>query len=170
MAFSLLLALGVGVWVLERTTEQILRAQVDAYLRARTLALVHSDEGKGLRIEISDLDMSLIRRRLVLRNVRIQFQRKDESRSQDFGAFTPRVTITGVDLTDAIWRRNFRLAGVAIAAPVLHHLDEGLPDTTSAPGPAPTPSPLRSRPPTLSSTALWPAGFQMKSGAGGSAP
>ena len=137
MAFSVLLALGVGGWVLERTTEQILRAQVDAYLRARTLALVHADEGKGLRIEIPDLDLSLIRRRLVLRNVRIQFQRKDESRSQDFEAFAPRVTITGVDLTDAIWHRNFRLAGVAITAPVLRHLDEGPPDTTSAPAPRP---------------------------------
>jgi len=133
VAFSLLLALGVGGWVLERTTEKMLRGQVDAYLRARTLALVHSDEGEGLRIEIPDLDLSLIRRRLVLRNVRIQFQRKDESRSQDFEAFTPRVTITGVDLTDAIWHRNFRLAGVAINAPVLRHLDEGPPDTTSAP-------------------------------------
>lgn len=134
MAFSLLLALGVGVWVLDRTLETMLRTQVDAYLRARTLALVHSDEGKALRIEIPYLDLSLIRRRLVLRNVRIQFQKNGESRSQYFEAFAPGVTITGVDLTDAIWHRTFRLAGVAIAAPVLHHLDEGPPDTISSPG------------------------------------
>jgi hypothetical protein len=133
VAISLLIAVGVGLWLLDRTLEAMLRAQVDAYLRARTLALVHSDESKALKIEIPDLDLSLIRRRLVLKSVRIQFQKKDESRTLDFEAFTPRVTITGVDLTDAIWHRTFRLAGVAITAPVLHRLDDGPPDTTSKP-------------------------------------
>jgi hypothetical protein len=126
-----IIAIVVGLWLLDRTLETILKGQIDAYLRARTLKMVQAREGKAIDIEIPDLDLSLIRRRLVLRNVRIQYKKEEGGRTQQFDAATPRITITGVDLTDAIWHRNFRLAGVSITTPRLYHLDDGPPDTTT---------------------------------------
>lgn len=126
------LAVVPGLWLLDRSLERAVRAPIDAYLRARTLALVHSEESTALTILLPELHLSLIRRRLVLQDVRIRFERKDDLRLQQFEAWAPRVTLTGVDLTDILWRRSFRLAGVAIRAPVLRHLDEGPPDTTVA--------------------------------------
>lgn len=137
-----IVAVVAGLWLLDRTLEQILKGQIDAYLRARTLKLVQSNEGKLINIEIPDLDLSLIRRRLVLKSVRIQYRKEADGRTQQFDAATPRITITGVDLTDAIWHRNFRLAGVSITTPVMYHLDDGPADTNKAREPAQDTIPL----------------------------
>lgn len=129
---GLALAIGAGLWLVDRTIEGILLTQVDAYLRARTLALVHAREGTALTIELPVLNLNLVRRRLVLERVRIHYLETVGGRTQEFAGDAPRVTITGVDLTDAIWHRNFRLGGVSIDAPVLRHLVAGPAD--SAPG------------------------------------
>lgn len=129
---GLALAIGAGLWLLDRTIEGILLTQVDAYLRARTLALVHAREGQALTVELPSLNLNLLRRRLVLERVRIHFLENTGERTQEFAGNAPRVTITGVDLTDAIWHRNFRLGGVSIDAPVLRHLVAGPADTLPA--------------------------------------
>lgn len=126
-------AVVAGLWLLDRTLESILKGQIDAYLRARTLKMVQSEEGKAINIEIPDLDLTLIRRRLVLNNVRIDYKKEADGKTQQFNASTPHILITGIDLTDAIWHRSFRLSGVSITRPVLYHLDDGPPDTTTKP-------------------------------------
>jgi hypothetical protein len=141
MALGVVLLL-LGFGLLDRALERILKGQIDDYLRARTLALVHSREGTGLQVRIPELDLSLLRRRLVLRQVRIRFETRDQNHSQQFDAAAPRIILTGVDLTDAIWHRSLRLNGVAISAPVIYHLDDGPPDTGSAPGEAADTLPL----------------------------
>ncbi len=127
-----IIAVVAGLWLLDRSLERILKGQIDAYLRARTLRVVQSQEGNAIHIDIPDLDLSLIRRRLVLKGVRIQYKKEEAGRTRQFDAASPRITITGVDLTDAIWHRNFRLAGVAITTPVMFHLDDGPADTAGA--------------------------------------
>ncbi len=130
-----MLALVTGLWLLDRTLERALRVPIDAYLRARTLALVRSEDSSALTILLPELHLSLLRRRLILRDVRIRFERKDGPRRQQFDAWAPRVVLTGVDLTDVLWRRSFRLASVLIRSPVLRHLDDGPADTAAAPAP-----------------------------------
>lgn len=134
MLAGALLAVGAGLWLLDRTIEGILLTQTDAYLRARTLALMHSNEGKGLEVDLPSLDLSLVSRRLVLHKVRIKYLLNEDNRTQEFDATAPTITITGVDLSDAIWHRSFRLNGVTIDDPVLHHVDGAPPDSVTHPG------------------------------------
>jgi len=135
LAGGAVLALVAGLWLLDRTLERALRVPIDAYLRARTLTLVHSEDSSALTILLPELHLSLVRRRLILRDVRIRFERQDHARLQRFDAWAPRVVLTGVDLTDVLWRRSFRLASVLIRSPVLRHLDDGPADTAAAPAP-----------------------------------
>src|SRR5512143_384637 len=120
VAAGALLALGAGLWLLDRTIEGILLTQIDAYLRARTLKLMHSKESRAVDVELPSIDLSLVRRRLVIRNARIKYLLNQAQRTQEFDGVAPRITITGVDLSDAIWHRSFRLNGVSIDDAVLH--------------------------------------------------
>lgn len=133
MLAGALLAVGAGLWLLDRTIEGVLLTQIDAYLRARTLALMHSEEGNALAVELPSLDLSLVRRRLVLRNVRIKYLLNQAQRTQEFDGAAPTITITGVDLSDAIWHRSLRLNGVTIDDAVLRHVDGAPPDSATQP-------------------------------------
>lgn len=132
----LLLALG-GFALLDHVLERALRAPVDAYLANRTLNLLRVEGSTGLSISLPDLELNLIRRRLELRDVRIRYDRKSEGRYTRFEAVAPTVTLSGLDLSDLIWHRNFRLSDVRLRNPVIRHIEEGPADlVVSTPSPS----------------------------------
>lgn len=121
-----------GIAMLDRALERALKAPVDAYLRNRTLNLLRAEGPTGLTILLPHLDLNLLRRRLELRDVRIRYDRRDSTRYARFEATAPSVLLTGLDLSDLIWHRDFRLSGIHIESPVLQNLDEGAADTLAA--------------------------------------
>lgn len=143
-ALGVVLLSGVGLVLLERALEAALRAPVDAYLRARTLRMANGAPGSGLDIALPVLRLSLFRRRLVLEQVRIQFDQTRDSVALHFVAEAPVITLSGLDLSDVIWRRNFRLSGVSLERPTLRREVEGPADRT-----APRAAPPDSLPVTL---------------------
>ncbi len=122
--------IGGGV-VLDLSLERALRSPVDAYLRNRTLNLLQVEGGSGLTVVLPSLKLSMLRRRLELRDVRIRYDHRDGEHYTRFEAATPSVLLTGLDLSDLIWHRDFRLVGVQIRSPVLRNLDEGPADTAA---------------------------------------
>jgi hypothetical protein len=114
-----------GLLVLDRVLEHALRIPVDAYLRERTLNLLAAKADTGLSITLPVLDLSLFRRRLELRDIRIRYDHHEGARLNRFEATVPSVLLTGLDLSDLIWHRNFRLVGIRIRAPVLREMEEG---------------------------------------------
>lgn len=128
-----LLALVGGLFVLDRALENALRAPVDAYLRERTLNLFAAKANTGLSIALPVLDLSLLRRRLELRDIRIRYDHREGARYSRFEATVPSVLLTGLDLSDLIWHRNFRLVGIQIVAPVLRDIEEGPAEPVLAP-------------------------------------
>ncbi len=132
----LLLALG-GFALLDHVLERALRAPVDAYLANRTLNLLRVEGSTGLSISLPDLELNLIRRRLELRDVRIRYDRKSEGRYTRFEAVAPIITLSGLDLSDLIWHRDFRLSDVRLRNPVIRHIEEGPADfVVSTPSPS----------------------------------
>jgi hypothetical protein len=132
----LFLALG-GFALLDHVLERALRAPVDAYLANRTLNLLRVEGSTGLSILLPDLDLNLVRRRLELRDVHIRYDRKSEGRYTRFEAVAPTITLSGLDLSDLIWHRNFRLSDVRLRYPVIRHVEEGPPDFgVSTPSPS----------------------------------
>ncbi len=133
----LLLVLG-SLGLLDRVLERTLRAPVNNYLRDHTLALLNVEGVSGLTITLPHLDLKLGRRRLDLRDVQIRYDREEEGQSTRFEVVAPRITLSGIDVTDLIWHRTFRLSGVRIDSLVMHHAEEGPRDTTTS---APTTTP-----------------------------
>ena len=124
-ALATVLLSGAGIVLLERALEAALRVPVDAYLRARTLRMANGAPGSGLDIGLPVLRLSLFRRRLVLERVRIQFDQTRDSVALHFVAEAPVITLSGLDLSDVIWRRNFRLSGVALERPSVRREVDG---------------------------------------------
>lgn len=122
----------LGAVLLDRALEAALRAPVDAYLRKRTLVLAQADSSPGLTIDLPVLRLSLLRRRLDLHDVRIRFDQATGGEVLHFEADAPVIVLTGLDLSDLIWRRSLRLSGVAIDGPVIRHRQEGPPDSIPA--------------------------------------
>ena len=127
---ALFVVIGGGV-ILDLSLERALRSPVDAYLRSRTLNLLRVEGGSGLSVIIPSLKLSMLRRRLELRDIRIRYDHREGERYTRFEAAAPSVVMTGLDLSDLIWHRNFRLVGVQIQSPVLRNLDEGPADTAA---------------------------------------
>lgn len=123
-------ALALGAVLLDRALEAALRAPVDAYLRKRTLVLAHAGASPGLTIDLPVLRLSLLRRRLDLHDVRIRFDQRTGGEVLHFEADAPVLVLTGLDLSDLIWRRGLRLSGVAIDRPAIRRRREVPPDTT----------------------------------------
>ena len=121
---------GTGLFLLDRMLEAVLLQEVNAYLSSRTLAVVRSKDFKAIQIDVPIINLSLLRRRIVLKNIQVRFDGRDGLQVQHFEATVERAVLTGVDISDLIWHRHFRLDGVAITGPRLRHLDEGPPETT----------------------------------------
>src|SRR5262249_7955271 len=128
----------IGLWLLDRGIEQALKIPIDNYLRGRTLALVQSTEKPSVTIALPSLSLSLFRRRVELKDVRIRYDKRDSVNIQLFEGYAPSIVLTGVDLSDVIWRRKFRLSGVTIENPVIRHLQEGPADTSKTKKKTPT--------------------------------
>lgn len=122
----------LGAVLLDRALEAALRSPVDAYLRKRTLVIAHVDSSPGLTIDLPVLKLSLLRRRLDLHDVRIRFDQNLNGEVRHFAADAPVIKLTGLDLSDLIWRRSLRLSGVVIDRPVIRHRQEGPADSTPA--------------------------------------
>lgn len=137
-AVAAVLVLGIGITLLERALEAALRAPVDAYLRARTLRLARVDSAPDLTVSLPVLRLSLWRRRLVLQRVGIRFERQTRSGLLQFEAQAQAVRLTGLDLGDVLWRRTFRLSGVAIERPTLRWSVEGPAEVSGAQAPTDT--------------------------------
>lgn len=120
----------LGAVLLDRALEAALRTPVDAYLRKRTLVLAHADSSPGLTIDLPVLRLSLLRRRLDLHDVRIRFDQATGGEVLHFEADAPLIVLTGLDLSDLIWRRSLRLSGVAIDRPAIRRRREAPPDST----------------------------------------
>ncbi|HSE65658.1 MAG TPA: hypothetical protein VLB12_01640, partial [Gemmatimonadales bacterium] len=114
------LAINGGAWLLERA----LMAPVNAYIRDRTLAFLQEKSVEGLRIDFPRVDLSLIRRHLLIHNLSIRYDNKDSTRYVRFQATVPRIALEGVDLGDIIWHRHLRLDAVRLSSPVLSRFRE----------------------------------------------
>ena len=124
---AVLLAAG-GAQLLDRVLEQTLRAPLNSYLRNRTLRLLREESPDGLSITLPQLDLSLLRRRLEVREIRIRYDHQRGNRYVRMEATAAAMVLTGLDLSDLIWQRNFQLRGVQLQRPRFTLLDE---DTTA---------------------------------------
>ncbi len=112
------------VALLPERFEGALRASVNEYLRERTLAMLNEKDVAGLSVDFGSLDLSLVRRHLIINDIRIRYDHRDSTRYVRFMAETPRVALMGLDLGDIIRHRSFRLDEVRIDRPVLSQLRE----------------------------------------------
>ena len=114
------LAINGGAWLLERA----LMAPVNAYIRDRTLAFLQEKSVEGLLITFPRLDLSLLRRQVLIHDLSIRYDNKDSTRYVRFQANVPRITLEGVDLGDVIWHRHLRLDVVRLSKPVVSRFRE----------------------------------------------
>ena len=122
LIFSLLavIAINGGAWFLE----QALMGPVNAYIRDRTLAFLQEKSVEGLLITFPRVDLSLIRRRLVIHDLSIRYDNKGSAHYVRFQANVPRIALTGLDLADVIWHRSLRLDAVRLSSPVVSRYRE----------------------------------------------
>ncbi|HEY7028290.1 MAG TPA: hypothetical protein VH438_11815 [Gemmatimonadales bacterium] len=125
------LAINGGAWLLERA----LMAPVNTYIRDRTLAFLQEKSVEGLTITFPRVDLSLIRRHLLIHDLSIRYDNKDSTRYVRFQATVPRIALEGVDLADIIWHRHLRLDAVRLSSPLLSRFRETA-DTTRKKTPA----------------------------------
>ena len=131
-----------GTYLAARLLERALAVPVNAYIRDRTLAFLQEKTPDGLVITFPKLDLSLVRRRLVIHDLKIRYDHKDSTRYERFQANVPEIVLNGVDLKDVLWHRHLRLDAVRLSRPVLSRLKE-ISDTTVHPG-KPVPQPAAS--------------------------
>jgi len=120
MVLVAVLAINGGAWLLERA----LMAPVNAYIRDRTLAFLQEKSVEGLLITFPRLDLSLVRRQVLIHDLSIRYDNKDSTRYVRFQANVPRITLEGVDLGDVIWHRHLRLDVVRLSKPVVSRFRE----------------------------------------------
>ncbi|MDZ4863612.1 MAG: hypothetical protein SGJ01_09225 [Gemmatimonadota bacterium] len=123
-----LLASG-GARLLDSVLERTLRDPLNNYLRDRTLRLLREERPDGLTITLPQLDLSLLRRQLQVDEIRIRYDHQSGNRYVRMEITAPALVLTGLDVSDLIWRRGFRLTGVHLEHPRFALLDE---DTTAA--------------------------------------
>jgi hypothetical protein len=132
-AGALLILIGGG-FLLSRAIETALYTAAGAYLSNRTMVLYKIEDSKGIVVTLPHLSLSLLRRRLQLKDVRIRFDKQDGDHYVRFEATAPEILLTGLDLSDAIWHSRFHLSGVRLQEPRIVRYDEGpdVPDSTRA--------------------------------------
>jgi hypothetical protein len=138
-ALGLSLLTAAGLWLASWTLERSLREPVNAYLRARTLAFLSEQTVEGLVITFPALDLSLTRRRLLIRDLKIRYDHRDSTHYTRFIATSPLITLNGLDLSDVLWHRHLRLSSIRISNPHLARYQESSDTGRIAPPPAPVP-------------------------------
>lgn len=130
---AILVAIAVALWILPKRFEEALRANVNAYIRERTLAMLNEKDVSGLNVDFESLDLSFAQRHLIINGIRIRYDHRDDSTGYvRFTAETPKVSLLGLDLRDVIKHENFRLDEVRIERPVLTQLREAGPQSKAA--------------------------------------
>jgi hypothetical protein len=130
-AGALLILVGGG-FLLSRAIETALYTAVSTYLSDRTLTLYQETSRDGIVVTVPSLSLSLLRRRLELKDVRIRYDRKVGDRYIRFEADAPEIVLTGLDLSDAIWHSRFHLSGVSLHRPRIARFDQGPAESDSA--------------------------------------
>jgi hypothetical protein len=121
---SVVVVLALALWLLPERFEGALRANVNEYIRERTLAMLNEKDVAGLSVDFGSLDLSFAQRHLIINDIRIRYDHRDSTRYIRFTAQTPRVSLLGLDLRDVIKHQSFRLDEVRIDSPVLSELQE----------------------------------------------
>jgi hypothetical protein len=141
---AIVVAIAVALWILPGKFEEALRAEVNAYIRERTLAMLNEKDVSGLNVDFESLDLSLAQRHLIINGIRIRYDHRDDSTGYvRFTAETPRVSLLGLDIGDVIKHESFRLDEVRIERPVLSQLRELGPKTKAPKGQAREPGAVR---------------------------
>ncbi len=135
-ALGLSVLVSAGLWLASWGLEQSLREPINAYIRSRTLAFLSEQNLEGLTITFPALDLSLTRRRLLIRDLRIRYDHRDSTHYTRFAANSPLITLDGLDLSDVLWHRHLRLTQIRISDPHLSRYQE-----SSGTGKAPPPHP-----------------------------
>ncbi len=117
-----------GARLLDSVLERTLRDPLNNYLRDRTLRLLREERPDGLTITLPQLNLSLLRRQLEVDEIRIRYDHQSGNRYVRMEITAPVLVLTGLDVSDLIWRRGFRLTGVHLERPRFALLDE---DTTT---------------------------------------
>ena len=137
MMAATILAAG-GARLLDGFLERTLRDPLNNYLRDRTLRLLREERPDGLTITLPQLNLSLLRRQLKVDEIRIRYDHQSGNRYVRMEITAPELVLTGLDVSDLVWRRGFRLTGVHLEQPRFALLDEDT-TTTADSSAAPTP-------------------------------
>jgi len=62
-------AISVALWILPNRFEGALRANVNEYIRERTLAMLHEKDVSGLSVDFGSLDLSFTKRHLIINDI-----------------------------------------------------------------------------------------------------
>ena len=128
IALTLTIILIVGLWFGTRALEKSLREPINAYLKSRTETFLSSKNLEGLTITFPDLDLSLLERRLLIRDLKIRYDHKEGGRYTRFSAGVPLIRVDGLDIGDIIWHRQFRINGIQLQQPQMSRYME-IPDS-----------------------------------------
>lgn len=137
IALCLSVLIVVGIRFGTRSLERSLREPINAYLKSRTEAFLSSQNLEGLTITFPDVDLSLIERRLQIRDLKLRYDHKDGGKYTRFSASAPLITVEGLDIADVIWHRQFRLSSIRLTRPEMSRYME----TPASGKPAPPPPP-----------------------------
>ena len=130
-----------GLWLASWGLERSLRVPINAYLRSRTLAFLREQNFEGLAITFPALDLSLVRHRLLIRDLRIRYDHRDSTGYTRFTATSPFISLEGLALSDLLLHQRLRVRSIRISDPRLGRYQEST-DTgrfTAPPPPAPEP-------------------------------
>lgn len=137
---GLCLLIVAGLWTGAVLLERSLREPVNAYLKSKTETFLSQGNLQGLTITFPDLELSLTRRRLLIRDLKIRYDHRDSTRYTRFSASTPLITIEGLDIADVIWHRSFRLTSIRVSEPQITRLFESTASGKRKPAAAPVKS------------------------------
>src|SRR5882672_4772824 len=139
IALVLMVLVVAGLWFGTRSLERSLRKPINDYLQSRTEEFLSSKNLEGLTITFPDVDLSLIERRLQIRDLKLRYDHKDGGRYTRFSASVPLVSVEGLDIADVIWHRDFRLSSIRLERPQMARYME-VPDSGKPKPPPPPPT------------------------------
>ncbi|HTO73219.1 MAG TPA: DUF748 domain-containing protein [Gemmatimonadales bacterium] len=139
IAATVCVLLVAGLWFGTRALEKSLRQPINDYLQSRTEAFLSDKNLQGLSITFPDVDLSLVERRLLIRDLKIRYDHKDGGKYTRFMAGVPLIRVDGLDIGDVIWHRQFRINAIRLEKPELSRYLE-VPDSGKPKPPPPPPA------------------------------
>ncbi len=135
-ALLLSVLVAAGLWLASWGLERSLRVPINAYLRSRTLAFLQEQNFEGLTITFPALDLSLVRHRLLIRDLKIRYDHRDSTGYIRFTATSPFISLEGLALSDLLLRQRLRVRSIRISDPRLSRYQEST-DTARITAPSP---------------------------------